>query len=100
MPVLLWQLLSIIIAYIVELWEIIGVAVLIAPSVCVTPKVHLVYNNVLFCYGSCSTSQDTSHRVCTELFEMASIIIHQELCIILYIVICIIALCWLTFVLE
>ena len=70
-----------IIAYIVELWEVIGIAVLITPSVCVTPKVHHVYNNAFFCYGSCSNGQHTSHRVCTEIFEMASIIIYQELCI-------------------
>jgi hypothetical protein len=58
--------------------KIIGVAVPVAPPIRMAPEVHFVNDNVLLCHDGCSISK---HTVCTELFQMASIIIHQEFCI-------------------
>ena len=75
-----WVGMEVMFAYILQFIKIIRIAVLMAPLINMTFKVHPINCYVHFCNTSCCLSKCTSYRVYSKLFQVAGVIIDQKVC--------------------
>ena len=66
-------------AHLIKLSEVVWIAVIVAPGVCMPLKMHFVHDNVKGHKPGCSCSHILSYWIQCIFFKMASIVVAQSI---------------------